>query len=184
MQSKPFAAGRGQLSYTNSSGQLVALTEWGVVSVWTVMALPPAAQGADADVGLRVGSQMCLHLTATLLAGNALQPCKNMLALDNASQLCMEVGRHAAALAIPANTSNQFLVGMDSTQILRGSFYGNLHLPKVISRSQFWTWLPACHCSHLITKVSMIHDMSNLCQLMCAQRKVWWCKRRDVDHIR
>ena len=142
MQSRLLAAGKDQLPYTVTSGRLVALTEWGVVSVWTVMPMPRAAQGVDADVGLRTGSQMCLHLTATLLAGNALQPYTNLLALDDASQLCMEIGRHAAALAIPVHTSNQFLVGMDSTQILRGSLYGNLCLPKVRSTCHFGlTWL-------------------------------------------
>lgn len=156
VQTRPFAAGKDQLSYTNNSGRLVALTEWGVVSLWTVMSLPRAAHGADADVGLRTGSQMCLHLTATFLAGNALQPYTNMLALDNASQSCMEVGRHAAALAIPANTSNQFLVGMDSTQILRGSLYGNLYLPKVRSRSHFLVGLTVQGCWHLLAQSSIL----------------------------
>lgn len=127
----PWAAGSDQLSNRSSSGQLLAVTEWGIVSLWTVMVLPATAQSADADVGLRTGSWTCLLLTATLTAGSALHPHLSALALDNASQLCMEVGRHAAALAIPANSSDQFLVGMDSTQVLRGSLYGNLYLPKV-----------------------------------------------------
>ena len=143
-------AANRDISQSSSSGQLLALTEWGIVSIWTVMALPTAVQGPDADVGLRTGSRVCLLLTATLTAGNVLHPYLDTLALDNASRLCMEVGRHAASLAIPASSTSQFLVGMDSTQVLRGSLYGDLFLPKVSS------W-PSLGMPHLCQLCSLWH---------------------------
>ena len=93
------------------------------------MLLPAAAAGAD--IGLKIGSSVCLMLTATLGAGTKLHPYINQLAVDTASQLCMELGRHVAALAIPHQSRTQFLVGMDSGEILRGSLYGEALLPKV-----------------------------------------------------
>lgn len=131
---------------SGSDGQVLALTEWGIVSVWSVMILPATALRTDADVGLRTGSRICLLHTATLTAGSSLHPNISAMASDNASQLCMEMGRHAAALAIPLNTSDQFLVGMDSTQILRGSLYGDSYLPKV---SPHWTWHASLACTVL-----------------------------------
>lgn len=117
------------LNNGSGNGQLLALTEWGIVTLWTVMMLPGTTPSTD--VGLRTGSCVCLVLTATLGAGTTSNPYLNHLAVDTASQLCMELGRQAAALTTPPNSSDQFLVGMDSGQIMRGSLYGEALLPKV-----------------------------------------------------
>ena len=93
------------------------------------MMLPNAA--SSTDVGLRSGSCVCLVLTATLGAGTTANPYLNTSAADTASQFCMEHGRHAAALTTPPNSSNQFFVGLDSGQVMRGSLYGEGLLPKV-----------------------------------------------------
>ena len=42
-----------------------------------------------------------------------------------------QLNQHAAALSLPPGRADQFLVGMDSGQVLLGSLYGEAPVPKV-----------------------------------------------------
>ena len=124
--------------------RLLALSEWGNISLWSVHVLASgecsAAGGADAGVSIggRVG---LLLLTATLAMGrgphDGMQASSPGHAASSAyTQLPYELERHAAVLALPPTSIDQYLVGLDSAQVVRGSLYGEAPVPKVSTCSE------------------------------------------------
>ena len=119
--------------------RLLALTEWGNVSLWSVHVLAPgecsAAGGADA--GLSIGGRVALLLlTASLAVGrgphDGMQASQPGHAASSAhTQLPYELERRAAVLSLPPISIDQYLVGLDRAQTVRGSLYGEAPVPKV-----------------------------------------------------
>lgn len=119
--------------------RLLALTEWGNVSLWSVHVLASgecsAARAADAGVSIG-GCVGLLLLTASLAMGrgphDGMQASLPGHAVSSAcTQLPYELERRAAVLSLPPTRFDQYLVGLDSGQTVRGSLYGEAPVPKV-----------------------------------------------------
>ncbi|DBA69247.1 TPA: hypothetical protein ACH3X2_012991 [Trebouxia sp. C0005] len=118
--------------------RLLALTEWGNVSLWSVHVLASgecsAARAADAGVSIG-GCVGLLLLTASLAMGrgphDGMQASLPGHAVSSAcTQLPYELERRAAVLSLPPTRFDQYLVGLDSGQTVRGSLYGEAPVPK------------------------------------------------------
>mmetsp|Transcript_7254 Transcript_7254/g.15826 ORF Transcript_7254/g.15826 Transcript_7254/m.15826 type:complete len:708 (+) Transcript_7254:280-2403(+) len=107
---------------------LVSLSAWGEVTVWTLNVLS-AMEGAaaDVDLGMRVGSRVRLLRTATnvRIGMAALQP-----AGTGAATGSLESAVQAFALQVLPGHQRQFIVGADGGKVLRGSWVGLPPAPK------------------------------------------------------
>ena len=114
------------------------LTEWGNVSLWSVQALvsSDATTRVQTDPGLSLGAHVCLLLLASSLSFGKghfanMQPSASaeLPAEDNACGFRLH--QRALALALLPGDQNQFLAGTSGSQVLRGSLYGEVPVPKV-----------------------------------------------------
>ena len=117
--------------------RLLALTEWGNVSLWSVH-VSAAGDHAIADAGLQIGGRVCLLLLAASLPVGRSVPdgmqapySGGHAASLQQRQSSSRLGRRAAVLALPPDSPDQFFVGLDNAQVLRGSLYGEATIPKV-----------------------------------------------------
>ena len=125
--------------------RVLALTEWGNVSLWSVHVLAPgecsAAGGLDA--GLSIGGRVGLLLLAASLAmgrgpQDGMQASLSGHAASSAyTQLPYELERRAAVLSLLPKSIDQYLVGLDSAQTVRGSLYGEAPVPKASTRFDY-----------------------------------------------
>ena len=118
--------------------RLLALTEWGNVSLWSIQSLAAGniSDRVGTDPGLRIGGHVCLMLlAATLPLGKAVPGRPGDFASTEAAKRSLhkqfQLHQRAAALSLPPGYPDQFLVGTDSGQVLRGSLYGEAPVPKV-----------------------------------------------------
>jgi len=119
--------------------RLLALTEWGNVSLWSVhvLASGECSAAGEADAGLSIGGRVgLLLLTASLAMGrgphDGMQASSPGHAASSAyTHLPYELERRAAVLSLPPRSIDQYLVGLDSAQTVRGSLYGEDPVPKV-----------------------------------------------------
>ena len=127
--------------------RLLVLTEWGNLSLWSVQALVSsgAATRVQTDPGLSLGGHVCLLLLATSLTfgkGHVakMQPSASveLPAEDNACGFRLH--QRALALALLPGDQNQFLVGTNGSQVLRGSLYGEVPVPKVSLKYTPMAW--------------------------------------------
>ena len=137
-----FAGEQGNTSLKKT--RLLALTEWGNVSLWSVHVLDSGSAG-EADVGMQIGGRVCLlRLADSLPMGRTLPDGLQALSAEGHSMLAKphqqspELGRHAAVLALPPSSIDQFLVGTNNARILRGSLFGEAPVPKVICSNLFY----------------------------------------------
>ncbi|DBA89068.1 TPA: hypothetical protein ACH3X1_016247 [Trebouxia sp. C0004] len=116
---------------------LLALTEWGNVSLWSVhvLASGECSGAGGADAGLSIGGRVgLLLLTASLAMGRGLHagmqaPTPGHAASSAHTQLPYELERRAAVLSLPPTSMDQYLVGLDSAQTVGGSLYGEAYVP-------------------------------------------------------
>ena len=102
------------------------------------MHVQAAGDHAIADAGLQIGGRVCLFLlAASLPVGNSVPNGMQAATFGGHAasfkhhQQCSRWGRRATVLALPPDSTDQFLVGLDNAQILRGSLYGEATIPKV-----------------------------------------------------
>ena len=122
------ACADGQNSLEPKKARLLALTEWGNVSLWSVHVLTSSQDvaGTQSDAGLQFGGKVRLLLLAASLPMGRNFPAQAAGINKRAQQL-----GHAAALALPPSQVDQFIVAGDNDCILRGSLYGQAPVPKV-----------------------------------------------------
>lgn len=164
-------AGEQSHAVSNKKTRLLALTEWGNVSLWSVHVVAP--EGPGLDPGLQIGGRVCLMLLADSLPLGRSPPVSKQALLyvqqngRQHNQHRLEHSRHAAALALLPDSADEFLVGMHNAQILRGSLYGETPVPKVqhsrVSVVYSWQILTCCP----INQTSCVHLQFANVKLLC-----------------